>query len=153
MIASISCQQKINRHVNVQIWHGCISPLHVSGFHSMAIWIRPKPVRYATWKSNGAICVCNFSLKTSCISYGWSRCTRTQLDPIALIQFNLIVSLERLQRNWLKPRANQMKPSQRPCTRRKLIKQSGVRIPLVQQQGWDMDVGKVHRGHWNLLDI
>ena len=69
MIASISCQQKINRHVNVQIWHGCISPLHVSGFHSMAIWIRPKPVRYATWKSNGAICVCILSLKTSCISY------------------------------------------------------------------------------------
>ena len=32
MIASISCQQKINRHVDVQIWHGCISPLHVSGF-------------------------------------------------------------------------------------------------------------------------
>ena len=54
--------------VNVQIWHGCISPLHVSGFHSMAIWIRPKPVRYATCKSNGAICVCILSLKTSCIS-------------------------------------------------------------------------------------
>ena len=44
MIASNSCQQKINRHVNVQIWHGCISPLHVSGLNSMAVWIRPKPI-------------------------------------------------------------------------------------------------------------
>ena len=88
--------------------------------------------------------------------FGWSRCTRTQLDPIALIQFNLIVSPERLQRNWLNVSvvawANQMEPSQRPCTRRKPVKQSGVRIPLVQQQGWDMDIGKVHSGHWNLLD-
>ena len=73
--------------------------------------------------------------------FGWSRCTTTQLDPIALIQFNLIVSPERLQRNWLNVSvvawANQMEPSQRPCTKRKLVKQSGVRIPLVQQQGWE----------------
>ena len=88
--------------------------------------------------------------------FGWSRCTRTQLDPIALIQFNLIVSPERLQRNWLNVSvvawANQMEPSQRPCTRRKLVKQSGVRIPLVQQRGWDMDLGNVHSAHRNLLE-
>ena len=52
---------------------------------------------------------------------------------------------------WLL-RANQMKPSQRPCTRRKLVKWSGVRIPLAQQQGWEMDLGNVHSGHWNLLE-
>ena len=52
-------------------------------------------------------------------------------------------------------RANQMKLSQRPCTRRKLVKQSGVRIPSVQQQGWDMDLeklGNVDSGHWKLLE-
>ena len=40
-----------------------INLVYVRCFHPVADGSRPKPFRYATWKSNGVICVCTFAEK------------------------------------------------------------------------------------------
>ena len=54
-----------------------INLVYVRCFHPVADGSRPKPFRYATWKSNGVICVCTFAEKHfafhSGTGAGWLR--------------------------------------------------------------------------------